>query len=156
MRMIDKTKMKSITEIQNEEVKQLASEAEKFLLSHSWCKEIANGYLAFAIAGVIGVFLFDLVPSEPGVDKILWVVTGDLPPAYLVTDDAESWQEALDCYVYEMNRWVKAFRKGESLDDIIPVNVEPTIEHAELLERRLNFIQENIINVLSNSLEGDS
>ncbi|MFX0135622.1 MAG: hypothetical protein ACFFDN_18395 [Candidatus Hodarchaeota archaeon] len=154
--MTDRTKLKSITEIQNEEVKQLAREAENFLLSHTWCNQIENGHLAWAIAGVIGVFLFDIIPSQPEVDNTLWVITGDLPPAYLVTDDAESWQKALDGYVYEMNQWVKAVREGGNLDNIIPVNVEPTIEHAEMLEGRLNFIQENFINVPSDSIEGDS
>ena len=155
MSMIDRTKLKSITEIQNEEVKQIACEAENFLFSHPWCIEITNGYLAWAIAGVIGVFLFDIIPSKPEVDTTLWVITGDLPPAYLVTDYAESWQKALDRYVYEMNRWVKAVREGENLDDIIPVNVEPTIEHAEMLEGRLNFIQEKFIDVPSDSIESD-
>ena len=154
--MIDRKKLKPITEIQNEEVKQLASEAENFLLSHPWCNKITNGHLVWAIAGVIGVFLFDIVPSKSEMDKTLWVVTGDLPSAYLVADDAETWQQALGGYVYEMNRWVKAVRNGESLDDVIPVNVEPNLKHVEMLNERLKFIQENFIDALSYSIEGDS
>ena len=154
--MIDRTELKSIIEIKNEEVKQLANEAESFLRSHHWCQEIENGYLAWAIAGVIGVFLFDIAPSNSKIDKTLWVVTGDLPAAYLVTDEAKTWQEALDAYVYEMSRWVTAVREGDSLDEIIPVNVEPNIEHAEMLEGRLGFIQKRFIDVPSESIEGDS
>jgi hypothetical protein len=89
----------------------------------------AYGYLSWAVAGVIGVFLFDIIPSKPEVDKTLWVVTGDLPPAYLVTDEAETWQETLEGYVYEMNRWVEAVPAGKSLHDIIPVNVEPDLKY---------------------------
>ncbi len=154
--MIDKTKLEPINVIENEEVKRLATGAKNFLLSHTWCQEIAGEYLAFAVTGVIGVFLFDIVPSRPEVDSTLWVITGDLPPAYLVTDDAESWQEALEGYVYEMRRWVNAVRNHESLDDIIPVSAEPTLKHAEMLEGRLDFIQKNLIDVPSDSIEWDS
>ena len=154
--MIDRSKLKPIIEIKNEEVKQLASEAENFLLSHHWCNTIVSGYLSWAIAGVIGVFLFDIIASKPEVDETLWVVTGDLPPAYLVTDDADSWQAALDSYVYEMRRWVTAVQKGDSLDELIPVNAAPTAEHADMLESRLKFIEDNMINVSDNSLESDS
>ena len=154
--MIDKAKLKSIKTIENGEVRGLAHRAEDFLLSHTWCREITGGYLAFSIADVIGVFLFDLVPSEPEVDDTLWVVTGDLPPAYLVTDDAASWQEALEAYVYEMRRWVNAVRNNESLDDIIPVNTEPIIKYADILERRLNFITANFINIPADSILSDS
>ncbi len=156
MRIIDKTKLKPINAIENEEVRALATEAEHFLLSHKWCREITDGYLAFAVAGVIGVFLFDIVPSRPEVDTTLWVVTGDLPPAYLITDDSESWQEALEGYVYEMRRWVKAVRNHENLDEIIPVSAEPTLKHAEMLESRLNFIKENLIDVPADSIDTDS
>lgn len=156
MSMIDKAKLKPINAIENKEVRGLATQAENFLLSHHWCQKIAGGYLAFAVAGVIGVFLFDIVPSRPDVDNTLWVVTGDLPPAYLVTDDAESWQEALEGYVYEMRRWVNAVRNHEGLDDIIPVSAEPTLEHAVMLESRLDFIQKNLIDVPSDSIEWDS
>ena len=154
--MIDRTKLKSISEIKNEEVKQLANEAENYLLSHSWCSKIETGYHAFSIAGVIGIFLFDIIPSKPEIDETLWVVTGDLPPAYLVIDDADSWQEALYGYVHEMNRWIAAVREGIGLDDTIPVDAEPTIEHAKMLEGRLKFLQKNLINAAPDSIKSDS
>ena len=154
--MINKNEFKSISKIQNSEVKQLASEAADFLLSHRWCDDIKEGYLSFAIAGVLGVFLFEIIPSEPEVDETLWVITGDLPPAYLVTDDAENWQEALVCYVYEMRLWVETVKNSESLDGVIPVDVAPTKEYAEMLESRLQFIEDNMINVPYDSIEKDS
>jgi hypothetical protein len=153
--MINRSKLKPIFAIHNNEVKKLAKEAEMFLLSHHWCRTIEYGYLSWAVAGVIGVFLFDIIPSEPEVDKTLWVVTGDIPSAYLVTDEAETWQEALEAYVYEMNRWVEAVRAGKSLDDIIPVNVEPDLKYAEMLEGRLSFMKKNFINTIE-PVEGDS
>jgi hypothetical protein len=66
MSMIDRTTLKPITAIENKEVRALADEAQTFLLSYAWCQEITSGYLAYAVAGVIGVFLFDIVPSRSG------------------------------------------------------------------------------------------
>ena len=154
--MVKKNKLKSISEIQDSEVKELADEAAQFILSHKWCGDIKKGYLSFAISGFIGIFLFEIIPNQPEVDETLWVITGDLPPAYLVTDDATNWQEALGGYVYEMRLWVEAVRKGESLDEVIPVNVAPTLEHAKMVESRLQFIEDNMINVPYDSIEGES
>lgn len=153
---IDRNKLIPIKAIKNQEVKKLAIEAENFLLSHRWCRDITDGYLAFAIAGVVGVFLFDLIPAYLDVDSPLWVITGDMPPAYLVPDDAESWQGALEGYVYEMRKWVNAVRNHESLDEIIQVSAEPTLEHADMLDGRLNFIQKNLIDVPADSIDWDS
>jgi hypothetical protein len=154
--MIDRTALKPINAIKNEEVKTLARDAENFLLSHNWCQGIAAGYLSYAVAGVLGVFLFDIFPSRTDVDNTLWVIAGDLPPAYLVTDDANTWQEALEQYVYEMRHWVEAVRNNGSFNNVIRVSAKPTREHADMLEGRLNFIQKNLIEVSIDSIEGDS
>jgi len=90
------------------------------------------------------------------VDDTLWVVVGDLPSAYLALDDAPTWREALQGYVYEMGQWVSAVKQGDSLDDVIPVAVEPTIEHAEMLASRLAFIEEKILGVPDEDLESDA
>jgi hypothetical protein len=76
---------------------------------------------------------------------MLWVVVGDLPPAYLVCDDAPTWQEALQSYCSEMTRWVEAVRAGTSLEDVIPVGSEPTLEHAAMLASRVEFIRGKIV-----------
>lgn len=142
-------------QITNPEVRELAQEAEDFLASQPWCKKVTDVRLAWATAGVLGVFQIDLVPASPGVDSTLWVVVGDIPPAYLVTNEAPSWRDALRGYVAEMSRWVHAVRHGLPLDDVIPVEAEPTSEHAEMLASRLAFIETEIIE--SNSeFDGDS
>ena len=93
--MPDARKMLPIARIKDREVRNFAKRAQAFLLSHSWCQKVDKGYLAWAIAGVIGIFLFRLQPTRRGVLRRLWVVVGDLPPAYLVCDNAETWQQAL-------------------------------------------------------------
>src|SRR5436190_382914 len=81
-------------------------EASQFLLSFNWCGEIKESYFGMGVGGVLAVFLFRIVPKKTGVDEWLWVVTGDIPPAYLVTDEAPNPACALAGYVREMTRWV--------------------------------------------------
>jgi hypothetical protein len=77
----------------------------------------------------------------------LWVVVGDLPPAYLVTlDGSKSPSEALETYVELMDDWVQAVKHGKSINSLIKVNAEPTMDYAEQLSGRLEFIKENFLN----------
>ncbi len=144
-----------IGEIDSPEVARMAADAQGFLQSHRWCGEVIAGRLGFALAGIIGVFQFELVPTRRGVDDCLWVVVGDLPPAYLVCDDAPTWQGALAGYADEMRRWISAVRCGSDLAEVIPVNAPPNEEHATLLEDRLGFIEANLIKVSPDSIESD-
>lgn len=129
------------SKIKNPEVRDLADEARSFIASHRWCKQVAAVNLAWAVAGVLGVFQVKIKPSSPHVDSTFWVVVGDIPSAYLVTDNAPTWRDALRSYVAEMYRWVHAVRHNLPLDDVIPVGVEPSSEHAEMLAGRLAFIE---------------
>ena len=148
--------MTALTEIRDPRVRALAREAVEFLESHAWCGGVTGGQLGFAVAGAIGVFKLSHQPRQPGVDDVLWVVVGDLPSAYLVLDDAHDWQHALTCYVQQMRAWVAAVQAGESLDGIIPVAVEPTAEHAQMLATRLAFIQRELVDVPASRLNGDA
>ena len=147
--------MVPISQIRNPKVREFADEALRFLESHSWCGPVKACELAFAVAGVVGIFKISFEPTRPDIDSVLWVVTGDLPPGYLVTDDAPDWQGALAGYVDEMRKWVAAARNGTSTADVIPVNVAPTPEYAEMLESRLNFIERELIAVAPDRIEGD-
>lgn len=148
--------MIALEDIENAEVRAFAEEADAFLSSKGWCREVGEGFLGLGIAGVIGIFFFRIVPSEPEVDDSVWVIVGDLPPAYLVCDVAEDWREALCGYVAEMQKWVDAAQAGQSVTDLIPVNVAPTLEHAEMLGSRLQFIREKILAVPPGTLESDT
>lgn len=133
----------------------MARDATAFLTAQRWCKAVQTLELAWANAGVVGVFQATIEPAHTEVDPILWVVVGDIPPAYLVLDEAPTWREALEGYVEEMSRWVEAVRAGSSLDDVIPVDVSPTTAHADMLASRLAFIQDNVLGVPLDALEGD-
>jgi len=124
---------------------EMTDEARSFIESFDWCDGIREGYIGIAVPGVVGVYLFKISPNDPEVDKWIWVVVGDLPPAYLTTDDAPNPSTALDAYIGAMEDWVAAAKKGEATDHLIPVDVPPDQEHAEMLESRLNFLDHEVL-----------
>ena len=129
-------------------LKSMAQEARDFLTGFRWCNCVRNLYFGVGIGGVIGTFLARISPTEPDVDEWLWVVVGDIPPACLVTEAIPSPIDALNGYIAEMERWVNATRRGESIGELIPVNVPPTEENATALQSRLDFIRIEVIPVL--------
>jgi hypothetical protein len=148
--------MGSGARIESIEVQELATRARSFVEGFAWCERATGCSLGFAIAGVLGVFRVELIPAqERGADPTVWGVVGDVPPAYLVLEEGDSWQDALRGYAAEMQRWVDAVRAGESRDDVIPVNVPPTEELAAMLGSRLKFIRDQLVTVDPASLESD-
>ena len=123
----------------------MLEDATNFIRGFDWSGEIRRRWLGLGIGGVVAVFLFELAPASPEVDTRLWVVAGDLPPAYLVLDNAPTAREALARYVEEMSRWVEAARAGDSVDDLIPVNVSPTPANAEMLSSRLELLRQTLL-----------
>src|SRR5262249_36635486 len=106
----------------------MRADAERFLGSFAWCGGVTEAYFGLGVGGIVAVLLFRIRPAGAGVDEWLWVVTGDLPPAYLVTDQAPNPACALKGYIDLMREWVEAARSGRPVVDLIPVNVPPTPE----------------------------
>jgi hypothetical protein len=100
----------------------------------------------------VAVLLFRIIPTSDEVDEWLWVVIGDLPPACLVTDQALNPSDALQTYIGEMQRWIAAVRADKPVDQLMPVattggaeRLEPTRANADDLERRLRYLEHNIL-----------
>lgn len=123
----------------------LAVEALDYIQGFSWCPPLRQVLLAYGIGDVIGLFLVRFAEPAGGVDDALWVVSGDLPPAYFVTDDAPTAAEALNTYCDLMDSWVEAVLEGGDLNEAFPVEAEPTAENAEALRRKLDFIRQHLI-----------
>jgi hypothetical protein len=122
----------------------MLEEAREYLASFPWCRGITRSYVGFAVGGVVAVFLFEIV-AEPEVDSALWVVTGDLPSAYFVTDDAPTPCDALRVYCSLVDEWIDAVTSRAPLTDVFPVAAEPSEENAHLLRKRVGFIRNEII-----------
>lgn len=164
---IDFTKLVPCAEFAGEDaeddalLKVMIERGRSYLSSFDWCREVVECHVGdIAIGGVVVVLLLKIEPAHEDVDEWLWVIIGDLPPAYLVTDDAPNPAAALDGYVGEMERWVAAVKAGDPLDNVIPVEtsgdaepLEPTPELANEVARRLRFLEEEILRHHAEDLE---
>jgi hypothetical protein len=152
---INLNSMKPVDSIQGEDaadtklLRDLATEAHTFICSQGWCEQIDHQYLAYGIGGVVAVFLFLITPRSEEIDKCLWVIVGDLPPAYIVVEDNPTAHDALDAYCSEMETWIEAVDRGESIEDLIPVNAAATPESARQLEGRLVFLRQKVLPTVS-------
>lgn len=129
-------------------------EAREYLREYEWCKGIRKEYVGLFVDGIIGIFLFQILPSRPEVDEWIWVVVGDLPPTYLTCDRCPNPATALDGYIGAMSEWVEAASKGTSVAELVPVNVPATRENAALLKKRLDFLDQRILANYQNDLTG--
>jgi hypothetical protein len=126
-------------------LREMAAEAKTFILEQKWCESVDRAYLAYGVGGVVAIFLLQITPRSEDVDTFLWVIVGDLPPAYVVVDDNPTAADALDGYCSEMETWVEAVESGECVEELIPVNAAPTRENAAQLGGRLKFLRSKIL-----------
>jgi hypothetical protein len=134
-----------------EEITLMAREAERFLRGHRWCRSIERGFFDRGWAGILAVFFFEIVPGEAA-DRAVWVITGDLPPAYMDVESCPNGAAAIDGYISAMEGWIEAAMEGGPVEGLIPVYyinsfnpMPPTREHAGLLRSRLDFLKERIL-----------
>jgi hypothetical protein len=128
----------------NIDCKSALKEAEDFILRYHWVQYIENEYIGAAFDGIIYIFLFNISSNRAEVDPWLWVVVGDVPSAYITCESARTPYEALDAYLGAMEEWVAAARDGKPVSELIPVNVAPTKQNAEMLNVRLAFLDQKI------------
>lgn len=126
-------------------LKEMAVEARDFLLSFEWCRRVRRSWFGWGVGGVCAVFFFEIEARSKKIDKWLWVIVGDLPPAYLVVDESPTPLAALANYVDLMQEWVDVVKDKRPVDDCIPVNAPATREYANLLQRRLDFVRKEFL-----------
>lgn len=125
-------------------LQEMSRDAEAYLRSFSWCGEVKAAFFGGGVGGVFAVFLVNIRPMRPDVDPWIWIVVGDIPPAYLPMEDAKTPAEVFKTYLVGMNKWVQYARseqKEPAGEDVPPVNVPATPEWAEKLEKRLNSLR---------------
>ena len=123
----------------------MASSAENYVRSFSWCKKIREVYFGDGYGGVVAVFLFHIEPAQPDVDEWLWVISCDVSPAYLVTDSCKTPSQALEGYIEEVVKWIQLAKQGRSSKDVIPVYMPATPENAADVEKRIKLLREVIV-----------
>jgi hypothetical protein len=149
---IDRSKLQPTTQMRGEdddetnELQATHQAARNYLASFRWCGGIDEEFFGLGIGGIVGVFLFRIRPVG-AIDEWFWVIAGDLPSAYLVTDRASSPTQALEVYCELMEDWIRVVRCGGDLRDAFPVLAEPTSANADLLEKRVGFLRKRVIHV---------
>jgi hypothetical protein len=124
--------------------RELFNVATAYLTSFNWCTSVTETYVADCVGGLFALVLFHIEPAKSDVDEWIWVVVGDLPPAYIAPASADP-SDALADYIEQMSKWVQAVNEGRSTDGLIPVNTSPTLEWADLLNSRLDFLKREIL-----------
>lgn len=154
--MIDRSKLQRYPDIRGDDeedtvlLRGMAEQGQQYLASHEWCPPIRGLYLAHGVGGVVALFLVEFSRKISGSpDDTLWLVVGDLPTAYFVTENVTTVRDALDCYCSIMDDWVAAVLDGRDLEEVYPVDADPTEANARQLESRLQFLRHEIIGELS-------
>ena len=143
-RLVPVKEMRGEDDVETAELRRMYAEARAYLSSHQWCEEVGEALFGYGVGAVVAVFLFR---ARLGTRKKewLWVVVGDLPTAYLVSDQAPTAEAALRIYTDLMEDWVHAVRNGSGLEAVFPVEAPADEEHADLLDSRIGFLREKII-----------
>jgi hypothetical protein len=125
--------------------------ARELLLSHNWCEAVHHVHFGIAVPGVVFVGLADIEPLGDA-DPQLWVLVGDIPPAYLVTDDLPNPALALQAYLDHMEAWIDAVEAGENTAALMPVNAPPTSVTALALRTRVAFLRRELLSAYRDDL----
>lgn len=134
-------------EIENvDEVLALSMEAQNYLSSFNWCNSILDGWLVKEWGYILCVFYFKIRPSpDSGADEFVWIIVGDIPPAYIDIKSAHDEFDALEVYVSLMEEWINNVKKGKSVDNCFPISVSPSKKHAIMLSNRIDIIKNDLI-----------
>lgn len=125
-------------------LRKMAADAEIYIRSFSWCRNVYGSFFGGGVGGIFAIFLLKIDSARPDVDHWIWIMVGDIPPAYLPLADAKSPSEVFKTYLSGMSRWVEYARSeqtGPAGNDVPAVNVPATPEWADKLEQRLNVLR---------------
>lgn len=118
----------------------MAEAAREYLASYTWCRQIQETYFGGGVGGIFAVFLFRIRAGRSEIDPWIWVMTGNVPPAFLPISDCGSPAQAFAMYLVGMGKWAALARLGKSgspEEGVPPVDAAPTPERGEDLQRRL-------------------
>lgn len=121
-------------------LRKMATDADGFIRSFPWCASVQDSFFGDGIGGIFAVFFFHIRPSRSDVDSWIWIMVGDIPPAYLPLTDCDSPAAAFRTYMRGMSKWVELARKGRTgnaTDGVPPLNIPSTPEWAERVNQKL-------------------
>jgi hypothetical protein len=138
--LIPVAKIKGDDAVDTRLLRKMSEEAKRYISSFSWCGSVIDSYFAGGVGGIFAVYFFHIQPSRQGINPWIWIMVGDIPPAYLPLDDCSSPAEAFRTYIRGMSKWVEFAREsktGTAAQGVPAVNVPATPEWAERLNQKL-------------------
>ncbi|MGB8365698.1 MAG: hypothetical protein WCE20_14400 [Rhizomicrobium sp.] len=136
-------------------LKEMVVAARNYISSFEWSQPITAMYFAYGIGGILALFLVEFAGKIAGTDSRLWVIVGDLPPAYMIVEPDSCAQNILESYCSYMDEWVEAVKGNGDFSGVYPVAAPRTLENAEMLRSRLEFIRREIIPDAPTDLVGE-
>jgi hypothetical protein len=139
--------MKGESEFETRLLLSYVDEACMWLSGYTWCTEIRERLFGVGVGGVIAVFLIEVVVKSVDLEW-LWVVVGDLPPAYFARSHAGSPCEALLFYCNLVEQWADAVGREPSGRDLFRFRVDATAEVAAMLTSKVETLRRIVIPAL--------
>lgn len=129
-----------------QEVTVSLNEAKNYLSGFDWCLRIIDGWVAASFGYILNVFCFKIQPDNKSCnDEFVWVIVGDIPPAYIDVVSAPTVSDALKTYINIIQDWVDNVNDGNSVEDCFPINVPQERKYAEMLAIRLKLLIEDYL-----------
>jgi len=120
-------------------------EALNYISNFKWVESVKIAKIELAFYKMLVLCSFEINPARKGIDRNIWVVTGNLPSAYFVGDRINDNSDALIVYCDIMEDWVNCIFSGGNLHNCFPVNADPTWDNAKMLSARIKYIREELI-----------
>ena len=127
-------------------LEEFCNQGKNYIERYTWCEGVNNAWLAYYLEGIFAINIFEVSSSNPNVDKYIWILTGDLPPAYIDIESASFPLEVLSAYIEIMQDWVDTVKADGNVEECYPVEVEANLDHAEMLDYRLKLLREYLEN----------
>ena len=127
------------------EVILMEERATQYIKGFPWCRAVIESFLYFNLGEKLCVFLYEIDNSSSKDDNFLWIVVGDLPPMYLDIYGPKNTVHVLADYVDLAKNWISNIEAGLSVAGCYPFNIEPTMEMAGLLKKRVVLIENAIL-----------
>lgn len=140
------------TERETQQLQQYAQRARAFLESFAWCTGVRQLLYGVGAGGVIAVFFADVLVKGKA-REWLWVVTGDLPAAYLPEQAARTPCAALAAYCEGAAAWAAAVQRHALGPEHLALAVEASAAVARDVAAKVGTVQRLVLPALCTASE---
>lgn len=145
--LIPDSSLRGETERETQLLAEYAQRARMLLEGFAWCTGVRQLLYGVGAGGVIAVFFADVLVKGK-VREWLWVVTGDLPAAYLPEDAAATPCAALAAYCEGVAAWAEAVQRQELGPRHLALAIEASPEVARDVAAKVATVRRWVLPIL--------